>query len=75
LENDTHSRIDGKCSRVFIEKTAVKEQYAFNSIPEFICRTISSYILQIQKEIAVYNYGGTIEKRVEKLLKEVQKSD
>lgn len=60
----------------FIERSDVKEKYAFGNIPEFTRRALSSYIVQVQKEITIFKYGETTEERVEKLMKEEpQKSD
>ncbi|MGC9781288.1 MAG: hypothetical protein HZR80_18750 [Candidatus Heimdallarchaeota archaeon] len=60
----------------FIVRSDVKEKYAFGSIPEFIRRAISSYMVQVQKEITIFTYGETTEARIDKLMKEEpQKSD
>ncbi len=54
----------------FIVRSDVKEKYAFSSIPEFIRRAISSYIVQVQKEITIFTYGETTEERINRLMKE-----
>lgn len=60
----------------FIERSEIKEKYAISNIPEFTRRAISSYMIQLQKELIVFKYGETTEARIERLMKEGdQKSD
>ena len=37
----------------FVKRDEVKARYAFGTIPEFVRRAISNYIVQIERELAI----------------------
>ena len=37
----------------FIDREEVKSKYAFGSLPEFVRRAVSNYIVQIERELAI----------------------